>query len=60
MFNFKSLFFIEESSGELKQSIINDEVIFPETLPILNDQLKDLILKMLAKNPKDRIKITEI
>ncbi|XP_061197080.1 calcium/calmodulin-dependent protein kinase kinase 1-like isoform X1 [Saccostrea echinata] len=43
----------------LHKKIMNDPVKFPEK-PVLSEELKDLILKMLDKNPNTRITLPEI
>lgn len=43
---------------KLFDEIINRDIVFPPT-PTINDDLKDLILKLLKKNPKERITLNE-
>lgn len=51
--------FDSETNFEIKQQIINNDVIFPDDITI-NPDLKSLITKMLAKDRRQRIKIFEI
>jgi serine/threonine protein kinase len=46
-------------SSDVKNMIINDEVFFPKKL-VLTDEIKDLILKMMTKEPEKRIIMHEI
>lgn len=43
----------------LHKKIMNDPVKFPEK-PVVSEKLKDLILKMLDKNPETRITLPEV
>lgn len=38
---------------------IKDDIVFPRDIPI-SDQAKDFILKILQKNPLDRLKVDEL
>ncbi|MBN3308309.1 calcium/calmodulin-dependent protein kinase kinase 1 isoform X2 [Amia ocellicauda] len=51
--------FIDEYILALHNKIRNKNVEFPET-PAISEDLKDLILKMLDKNPDSRITIPEV
>ncbi|XP_074046656.1 calcium/calmodulin-dependent protein kinase kinase 1 [Macrotis lagotis] len=51
--------FIDDSILALHQKIRNEDVSFPEQ-PLISESLKDLILRMLDKNPQTRIVIPEI
>ncbi|XP_043850330.1 calcium/calmodulin-dependent protein kinase kinase 1 [Dromiciops gliroides] len=51
--------FIDDSILALHQKIRNEEVGFPEQ-PLISESLKDLILRMLDKDPQTRIVIPEI
>lgn len=42
------------------ESIRNDNVVFPDTPPGVPENVKNLIVKMLDKNPKTRIKIEDV
>jgi len=44
---------------QLFQVVQNEEVTFPENIPI-SDALKDLLMRLLTKNPKERIQLSEI
>lgn len=44
---------------QLFQVVQNENVSFPEDIRI-SDSLKDLLMKLLIKNPKERIKLSEI
>ncbi|KAK9876094.1 hypothetical protein WA026_011202 [Henosepilachna vigintioctopunctata] len=58
-FVFGNVPFYEENLMELYSRIKNDEVEFPETSKI-SANLKDLIKRMLVKDPKERITLPEI
>ncbi|XP_031813183.1 calcium/calmodulin-dependent protein kinase kinase 1 [Sarcophilus harrisii] len=51
--------FIDDSILALHQKIKHEEVGFPEQ-PLISESLKDLILRMLDKDPQTRIVIPEI
>ncbi|XP_069040301.1 calcium/calmodulin-dependent protein kinase kinase 1 isoform X3 [Lepisosteus oculatus] len=51
--------FIDEYILALHNKIRTKSVVFPET-PAISEELKDLILRMLDKNPDTRISIPEI
>lgn len=51
--------FFSNNIGELSDMIKNDLVAFPDA-PILNPQVFDLISRMLAKEAKDRITMSEM
>ncbi|KAJ3240350.1 hypothetical protein HDU81_004018 [Chytriomyces hyalinus] len=51
--------FVAETEFELFHVICKAPLVFPSD-PIIDDQLKDLLVKMLDKNPETRIRIPEI
>nr|XP_021510299.1 calcium/calmodulin-dependent protein kinase kinase 1 [Meriones unguiculatus]XP_021510301.1 calcium/calmodulin-dependent protein kinase kinase 1 [Meriones unguiculatus]XP_021510302.1 calcium/calmodulin-dependent protein kinase kinase 1 [Meriones unguiculatus] len=51
--------FIDEYILALHRKIKNEAVVFPEE-PEISEDLKDLILKMLDKNPETRIGVSDI
>ncbi|GFN92749.1 calcium/calmodulin-dependent protein kinase kinase 1 [Plakobranchus ocellatus] len=58
-FTFGRVPFDEEYILGLHKKILKDEVRFPEK-PAVSDSLKDLILRMLDKNPNTRITLPEM
>ncbi|XP_066921159.1 calcium/calmodulin-dependent protein kinase kinase 1-like [Clytia hemisphaerica] len=51
--------FYSSLMGELITKIKSEPLVFPES-PIVNPQAKDLISRMLAKDPKERINVLEM
>lgn len=51
--------FLAETCNELEEKVLFEEVIFPNNMG-LSDNLKDLIVRMLNKDPNQRITIAEI
>ncbi|ELU01796.1 hypothetical protein CAPTEDRAFT_120696 [Capitella teleta] len=51
--------FEDDIVTRLHEKILSDSVVFPQSCTFSSD-LKDLICKMLSKNPKERISLAEI
>ncbi len=49
--------FLSESIDETKERILNDEIQFPD---YVSNGARDLILKMLTKNPDERISPNDV
>lgn len=58
-FVFGNVPFHDDNLMGLYSKIRNDQVVFPSE-PTISTLLKDLILKMLVKNPNQRITLPEI
>jgi serine/threonine protein kinase len=51
--------FLADTYNELEEKVLFDEVVFPNNMG-LSDNLKDLVSRMLTKDPKQRITLAEI